>query len=258
MTRASGRTGDARGFTIIELLFVMTVLGILASIALPRYNRYLIRADAAELSSRVNAIELGVREAEAMDGRLPAPGRAGVVPGDLQRFLTDSLFRAPVGVTISYLMLDGRPFGVDGKIPAALLIGSNGRANEAIDAMATVYPRAVVRNAGAMVVPFEGRLAPAGGVASGSGGPTSPNTQPGTTQPTTTQPTTTQPSQSGSTPSQPVVPQPTTPGGYTRPPTDCFSGALPPGQAKQCASGGGNSAWFRDQNNNNNGHNHNH
>jgi prepilin-type N-terminal cleavage/methylation domain-containing protein len=288
MTRPSGRTGDARGFTIIELLFVVTVLGILASIAVPRYNRYLIRADAAELASRVNAIELGVREAEAMDGRLPAPGRPGVVPPDLQRFLTDSLFRAPVGVTISYLLIDGRPFGLDRRIPAALLIGTTGRANEALDAMAGIYPRAVMRTAGAMAIPFEGTVGPGGSGASGSGTPPSTSGQPATGQSTTPPPATGSPSTSPPSTSPPSANPPSAnppstnppatgnqppasgqspssggalPPSYTPPPTDCFSMGLPPGQARQCASGGGNSAWFRDQDHGNAGgagHDHNH
>src|SRR3974390_242560 len=47
--RRVGRTGQSRGFTLIEMLIVISLILILVSIALPIYNRSILRAKEAVL-----------------------------------------------------------------------------------------------------------------------------------------------------------------------------------------------------------------
>ena len=64
-----------KGFTLIELMIVVAIIGILAAVALPAYQDYTVRAKVSEVLLAASSAKTAVAEAAQVGG--------GVMPGSL-------------------------------------------------------------------------------------------------------------------------------------------------------------------------------
>ena len=67
-----------KGFTLIELMIVIAILGILMAIAIPAYQDYTVRAKVSEGMNLAGAAKLAVAEYRNSEGKYPTQASSGV------------------------------------------------------------------------------------------------------------------------------------------------------------------------------------
>ncbi len=96
------------GFTIIELLSAITIIGILASIAIPRMRGPVAKADAAAVYGDFVAVRQSAYDFLEDNGRFPQSGGMGAVPAELDGAVPEFTYK---GMNYYWLSIDMRSYG---------------------------------------------------------------------------------------------------------------------------------------------------
>jgi type IV pilus assembly protein PilA len=90
-----------KGFTLIELMIVVAIIGILAAIAIPAYQNYTVRAQVTEGLNLADGWKTAIAEYYANNGTWPATTNLGGTVASTGKYVK-SVNAQPGGIVIVY------------------------------------------------------------------------------------------------------------------------------------------------------------
>ena len=92
-----------KGFTLIELMITVAIVGILAAVALPAYQNYTIRAQVSEGFTLSGGVQTAVAENYAQTGSFPADlATVGITAAPTGKYTSSVNLGANGAITVTY------------------------------------------------------------------------------------------------------------------------------------------------------------
>ncbi len=147
-----------KGFTLIEPMIVVAIIGILAAIAIPQYQDYIARSQISRAVGEVSSLKTAIEE-ELMRGNDPSAIDATVNP--------PATYQAELGWTTSDLMTNDPVVTIDTTGVGTVTATLNGNVSSGINPVQVVLTRTATGSWSCATLAngasaFNGSLAPAG------------------------------------------------------------------------------------------------
>ena len=94
-SESRGRTARSKGFTLLELIVVITIMGVLVSIALPNYRNSIVSAKEAVLRENLYRLRDLIDQYQSDKGKYPETLEALVTDGYLRKIPPDPISAEP-------------------------------------------------------------------------------------------------------------------------------------------------------------------
>jgi prepilin-type N-terminal cleavage/methylation domain-containing protein len=113
---------NKKGFTLIELMIVVAIVGILAAIAIPAYIDYTIRAKITEIAGGYDALSTALGEYHASNGFFPGQtmllGDLAALPANygVYEWAAGGGTAAPDTITYKYVIVGTAPYKSIGSV----------------------------------------------------------------------------------------------------------------------------------------------
>ena len=115
-----------KGFTLIELMIVVAIIGILAAVALPAYQDYTVRAKMSEVILALSACRTSITEVYQSGGTAPGANNWGCENSGSQSKYVASIATDDNGVVTA--KINNISTDVNGKLVTLTPLDSNGAA----------------------------------------------------------------------------------------------------------------------------------
>ena len=119
-----------KGFTLIELMIVVAIIGILAAIAIPAYQDYTVRSKVSEAITGMSAAKVAISEYYTSQGSMPANTTTAGITSDIGSKYLNSVTYTRTSSTVGTLTakISGNLGGATANNETAILEGTGSNA----------------------------------------------------------------------------------------------------------------------------------